>query len=668
MAKKIFRSTMAVGLWVLLLSAALFLGMLYQYFTDRFTQELESETWLVARGVESMGQDYLDGLRTDNRITWVAPDGTVLYDNEADAASMENHADREEIQEALFGIQGTARRESATLSQLTIYVAHRLDDGSVIRLAGSQSTVVHLLMAMAPPIVLILIVTLIFAAALSSRLTKRLVRPILELDLERPEDSEVYDELSPLLTRIRRQNDTIRAQMDQLRQQKQEFTALTENMSEGFLLLDAKGRVLSYNTGVLRLLGAAAPAEEASVLTLDRGDVFQQLVEQVLDGRRSQVRMERAGRVLQLLGDPVLRDGETAGAVLVLLDVTEREQAEQMRREFTANVSHELKTPLTSISGMAEIMKDGLVKQEDVRGFAADIYQESQRLIRLVEDILHLSRLDEGGGGLERQEIDLLDLARTVEDRLQSTAKQHQVELELTGTTGHPGPALGGGGDGVQPVRQRHQVQPPRRQGVRPGGGRGGRGHRDRVRHGHRHPPGGPGAGVRAVLPGGQEPLQGHRRHRPGPVHRQARGRPPQRPGGAGQRPRKGHHGAPALPQGAERIRLFRAAPRGRPPYSKICTNFRKQIAKLLWKWYNHRTGESLSERAPKGHQRKRRFDYGIHAAAAPVQPQDGGHGDQRSLRHPPLPQHPLYRHHPHEARAHHGPGGGHRPVPAVHL
>ena len=433
MAKKIFRSTMAVGLWVLLLSAALFLGMLYQYFTDRFTQELESETWLVARGVESMGLDYLDGLRTDNRITWVAQDGTVLYDNEADAAAMENHADREEIQEALFGIQGTARRESATLSQLTIYVAHRLDDGSVIRLAGSQSTVVHLLMAMAPPIVLILIVTLIFAAALSSRLTKRLVRPILELDLERPEDSEVYDELSPLLTRIRRQNDTIRAQMDQLRQQKQEFTALTENMSEGFLLLDAKGRVLSYNTGALRLLGAAAPAEEASVLTLDRGDVFQHLVEQVLDGRRSQVRMERAGRILQLLGDPVLRDGETAGAVLVLLDVTEREQAEQMRREFTANVSHELKTPLTSISGMAEIMKDGLVKQEDVRGFAADIYQESQRLIRLVEDILHLSRLDEGGGGLERQEIDLLDLARTVEDRLQSTAKQHQVELELTG-------------------------------------------------------------------------------------------------------------------------------------------------------------------------------------------------------------------------------------------
>ena len=433
MAKKIFRSTMAVGLWVLLLSAALFMGMLYQYFTDRFTQELEAETWLVARGVETMGMDYLEGLQTNSRVTWVDRDGTVLYDNAADAASMENHADREEIREALSSSQGTARRQSATLSQLTIYVAHRLDDGTVIRLAGSQSTVAQLLLAMAPPILLILAITLVFAAVLSSRLSRRLIRPILELDLERPEDSQVYDELSPLLTRIRRQNDTIREQMDLLRRQQEEFTALTENMSEGFLLLDARGRVLSYNSGALRLLGASAPAQEANVLTLDRTDTFQHLVEQALSGRRSQVQMERGGRVLQLLGDPVLRDGKQAGAVLVLLDVTEREQGEKLRREFTANVSHELKTPLTSISGMAEIMKDGFVKPQDIQGFAADIYKESQRLIRLVEDIIHLSRLDEGGGGLERQEIDLLDLARTVEDRLQSTAKQHQVELELTG-------------------------------------------------------------------------------------------------------------------------------------------------------------------------------------------------------------------------------------------
>lgn len=433
MTKKIFRNCLAVGIWVFLLSVALFMGMLYQYFTDRLADELETETWLVAQGVETMGMDYLNGLHSTNRITWVDRDGTVLYDNTVDASTMENHGDREEIKQAILGSQGTARRESATLSQRTIYVAQRLEDGTVIRLAAQQHTVVRLLLSMVQPIIIILLVTLGFAAVLSSRLSKSIIRPILELDLEHPEESGVYDELSPLLTRIRRQNDTIRDQIELLRQRRQEFTALTENMSEGFLLLDSKGRVLSYNTGALKLLGASAPQEEANVLTLDRSDPFRQVVSQVLEGLRCQGRLERNGRSLQVLADPVFRDGECAGAVLVLLDVTEKEQGEQMRREFTANVSHELKTPLTSISGMAEIMKDGLVRQEDIPGFAADIYKESQRLIRLVEDIIHLSRLDEGGADLEKQELDLLQLANTVRDRLLPTAKQNEVTLELTG-------------------------------------------------------------------------------------------------------------------------------------------------------------------------------------------------------------------------------------------
>ena len=433
MTKKIFRNCLAVGIWVFLLSVALFMGMLYQYFTDRLADELETETWLVAKGVETMGMDYLNGLHSTNRITWVDRDGTVLYDNTVDASTMENHGDREEIKQAILGSQGTARRESATLSQRTIYVAQRLEDGTVIRLAAQQHTVVRLLLSMVQPIIIILLVTLGFAAVLSSRLSKSIIRPILELDLEHPEESGVYDELSPLLTRIRRQNDTIRDQIELLRQRRQEFTALTENMSEGFLLLDSKGRVLSYNTGALKLLGASAPQEEANVLTLDRSDPFRQVVSQVLEGLRCQGRLERNGRSLQVLADPVFRDGECAGAVLVLLDVTEKEQGEQMRREFTANVSHELKTPLTSISGMAEIMKDGLVRQEDIPGFAADIYKESQRLIRLVEDIIHLSRLDEGGADLEKQELDLLQLANTVRDRLLPTAKQNGVTLELTG-------------------------------------------------------------------------------------------------------------------------------------------------------------------------------------------------------------------------------------------
>lgn len=434
MTKKIFRNCLAVGIWVFLLSVALFMGMLYQYFTGRLTTELENEAALVAQGVETMGMDCLEGLRASNRITWVDQDGTVLYDNTADAATMENHGDREEIREAMLGSQGTARRESATLSQRTVYVAQRLEDGTVIRLAGQQHTVVRLLLSMVQPMLLILAVTLVFTAVLSARLSRGIIRPVLELDLEHPEENGgVYDELSPLLTRIRRQNDTIQSQIELLRRRRQEFTALTENMSEGFLLLDQKGRVLSYNTGALKLLGAQPPAEEANVLTLDRSDPFRQVVSQVLEGRRCQGRLERNGRSLQLLADPVFRDDACAGAVLVLLDVTEKEQGEQMRREFTANVSHELKTPLTSISGMAEIMKDGLVRAEDIQGFAADIYKESQRLIRLVEDIIHLSRLDEGGADLEKKEVDLLELARTVQERLRPTAGQSGVELEVSG-------------------------------------------------------------------------------------------------------------------------------------------------------------------------------------------------------------------------------------------
>ena len=435
MSAKIFRNSMTVGILVFLLSAALFMGVLYQHFSSQLTQELESECRLVAQGVEAIGMDYLDGLQPASRITWVAADGDVLYDSAADAAEMENHADREEIREAMLSSQGTAVRLSSTLSETTIYAARRLEDGSVIRLASAQSTVVTLLISMLPPLLVILAVTLILAGVLSSRLSRQIIRPILELDLEHPEECNVYDELSPLLTRIRRQNDTIRAQMEEARQRQGEFTALTENMSEGFVLLDRKGHILSYNSGALRLLGAPAPAEEASVLTLDRSDVFQHVVERALNGQRNQARLEREERCIQLLADPVSRDGQVDGAVLVLLDVTEREQGEKLRREFTANVSHELKTPLTAISGMAEIIKNGMVKPEDVAGFAGDIYKETQRLITLVEDIIHLSRLDEGGGGLSRESVDLLQLARKVEERIEPLAKQSQVEIKVEGAS-----------------------------------------------------------------------------------------------------------------------------------------------------------------------------------------------------------------------------------------
>lgn len=433
MTAKLFRTSMAVAVSVMVLSIALFMGMLYQYFSDQMMAELESETWLVSRGVELEGMDYLNGLHTASRVTWVAADGTVLYDNEADASTMENHADREEIREALTSETGTAQRFSSTLSEQTLYVTQRLSDGTVIRLASAQKTVGLLLVSMIQPILIILVLSLLLSAVLASRLSKGLIKPILNLDLEHPEDCDTYDELTPLLSRLKRQNDTIQQQMNLLKQRQTEFAALTDNMSEGFLLLDRQGHVLSHNSGALRLLGVEEPEGEVNVLVLNREEPFRQAVDEALAGRRSQQLLHLNGRYCKLLANPVLADGKPAGAVLVLLDVTEQEQRDELRREFTANVSHELKTPLTSISGIAEIMQSGMVKPEDIQGFAGDIYQEAQRLIALVEDIIRLSQLDEGAESLEREPVNLLSLAQDVAHRLDAAAQKAGVTLKVMG-------------------------------------------------------------------------------------------------------------------------------------------------------------------------------------------------------------------------------------------
>ena len=433
MTAKLFRNSMAVAVSVMALSIALFMGVLYQYFRDQLMEELGTETWLVARGVELEGLNYLDGLETENRVTWVAADGTVLFDSSADTDAMENHNDREEIQEAQDNRLGTATRYSSTLAEQTLYSARRLSDGTVIRLASSQRTV-WLLLAMVQPILVILVLALLLSAVLASQLSRRIIRPIAELDLEHPEDCDAYDELAPLLTRVKRQNDTIKQQLGQLQQKQTEFSALTENMSEGFLLLDRQGHVLSHNSGALRLLGAEEPVGEVNALFLNREEHFRQAVDEVLEGRRSRQVLQMNGRCCQLLANPVWEDGEPAGAVLVLMDVTEQEKREELRREFTANVSHELKTPLTAISGIAEIMQGGMVKPEDIRDFAGDIYQEARRLIALVEDILRLSQLDEGAENLEREPVELLSLSQEVARRLETAARSAGVSVEVRGT------------------------------------------------------------------------------------------------------------------------------------------------------------------------------------------------------------------------------------------
>lgn len=433
MTKKLFRTILAVGMAVLLLSTALFCSALMRHFTSRVFRELETEAALAAQGVAVGGEGYLSSLHTTNRLTWIAAGGAVLYDSQADAGSMENHLAREEVQQALAQGSGRSSRYSGTLSTQTLYVAVLLADGSVLRLASQQRSVLALLGELIPSMLLILLLTAALATLLAYRLSRSIIRPIVSLDLGHPENCGTYEELTPLLRRLHSQNETIRAQMAALKQQHEEFTAITENMSEGFLLMDSRTNLISCNTSALRLLGAGRAREGESVLCLSRGEAFRQVVDEALAGRHSEALFERDGKCFQLLANPVLHEEKIAGAVVAILDVTEREGREALRREFTANVSHELKTPLTSISGFAELMMNGMVPQETVPEFADDIYKEAQRLITLVEDIIHLSQLDEGLVPAGREPVDLCELSRDILSRLSPAAERAGVSLHLEG-------------------------------------------------------------------------------------------------------------------------------------------------------------------------------------------------------------------------------------------
>ena len=372
---------------------------------------------------------------TANRITLIDTDGTVLYDNQADPATMENHSDREEFQEASTAGAGEATRISDTIAEQTFYYAVKLQNGQVLRVAATTDSVFAAVLAVLPWILGVEVLVAVCTVLFSNFLTKKIVAPINRLDLDHPADNEIYDELSPLLGKISRQNEVIAQQMKSLREKQEEFTSITENMSEGFLVLDNNTDILSYNTSALRLLGAeAVPAEShVSALALNRSAGFRSAVDGALAGKRSEQLVRQGGRCCQVMANPVLRDGEVEGAVVVILDITEREERENLRREFTANVSHELKTPLTSISGFAEIIKNGIVKPEDIPRFAGNIYEESQRLVTLVDDILNLSRLDEADVQLEREDFDLSSLARDVAGRLKASAKKNGVVITVIG-------------------------------------------------------------------------------------------------------------------------------------------------------------------------------------------------------------------------------------------
>ena len=437
MTKRIFRATLAVALTVLLASLILIVGVLHGYFQDRVLNELASRTSYIALGIEHEGMAYLeDGFPNDCRVTWVAADGTVLWDNREDPARMENHADRLEVHEALLLGRGHAARYSDTLSQKTLYYALRLSDGSVLRVSDTQYSVWMLVLQALQPVALVMVLAFCLALWLAGRLARQLVEPINAVDLNDPGDEIDYEELAPLVGKLRSQKRQISRQMEDLRRGREEFAAITENMSEGLLIIDRETRVLSHNAAALRLLDARAPGEEDSVLALNREPGFRRCVEEALAGRRREELLEREDTCCRVLANPVEQDGAVTGAVLIVLDVTEKERREALRREFTANVSHELKTPLTSILGTAEILKNGMVKPEDISHFAGNIHREAQRLIGLVNDIIKLSRLDEGGTAAQWETVDLHAMAEEVLRQLAPAAEKQQVTMTLEGGAG----------------------------------------------------------------------------------------------------------------------------------------------------------------------------------------------------------------------------------------
>ena len=433
MTKRIFRATLLVGVVVLIASLTLVMGVLYSYFGRVQESQLRDELSLAVVGVEQNGTDYLRKLKSDQyRITWLRADGAVLYDTQADAESMENHAQRQEVQQALATGEGESSRYSATLLQKTVYYAKRLPDGTVLRLSAVRVTAGVLVLNMLQPILLVLAAALILSGVLASRLARRITEPLNRLDLEHPLENETYEELAPLLRRMEHQRRQIDRQMDELRRRSEEFEQITGSMSEGLVLLDEAGVILSINPAARRLLDAAENCVGQDLLTVDRDVALSDALRQAAEQGHSEFRGQRNGREYQFDVTRIQSEGRTAGTVLLVFDVTERAFAERNRREFTANVSHELKTPLQGIIGSAELLENGLVKQEDVPRFIGHIRSEAQRLVTLIGDIIRLSQLDEGET-MPAEPVELLALAREAAESLQNAAAARHVTITVEG-------------------------------------------------------------------------------------------------------------------------------------------------------------------------------------------------------------------------------------------
>lgn len=433
MTKKIFQSILLVAGCVLLASLLIIMGFLYDYFGGVEENQLRDELSLASAAVEDGGTDYLARLTADRyRLTWIAADGSVIYDTKTDAESLENHASRAEVSQALTTGTGESTRYSSTLMEKTMYYAQRLDDGTVLRISISRATVGMIAVGMIQPLLIVLIVALILSGLLARRLSRRIVDPLNSLDLEHPLDNDAYEELSPLLKRIHRQHVEIQTQLRELREKTDEFTQITGSMREGLVLLDEHGSILSINAAAQTLFGADAQCVGRDFLTIERSHEISAAIQAAVTDGHSEVRAERAGRVYQFDISRITSDGKLLGTVILAFDNTEQEFAEQNRREFTANVSHELKTPLQGIIGSAELIENGMVKPDDLPRFVGHIHAEAARLVTLIDDIIRLSQLDEGDA-MPTEAVDLLAVSQEAAENLHDAAAARDVTLSVTG-------------------------------------------------------------------------------------------------------------------------------------------------------------------------------------------------------------------------------------------
>ncbi len=435
MVDKIFRSNLFTSLLILLMSFCLTFGVLFDYFESQIFSELESEAEYISYAVKNDGADFINNFRENGkRITLISKNGTVLADSSTSVEKLENHSDRKEIEDAIKNGKGISSRYSNTLMQKTLYYAQLLDNGTILRVSTTQNSVIIILLGLSRPLIIIIVLALIISVFLSHRLSKSIIKPINELDLDNPASNETYAELTPLLNKISAQKKTIAKQIKEAKQKQEEFKLITENMSEGLLIIDKDFNILSYNQAAKKLL-EIEDAELRSVLSFNYSRGFRKTIETALSGEHSENDITHEENTYNLIANPVFEGDKIIGAVIVVIDVTESVKREQLRQEFTSNVSHELKTPLTSISGFAEMLKSGGTPDEIVIDFSTSIYDEAQRLITLVSDIMKISELDEGAVPIEKENIDLFELSKDIAKRLTPIADKRNIKFNIIGDT-----------------------------------------------------------------------------------------------------------------------------------------------------------------------------------------------------------------------------------------